>query len=206
VAPSARTAWHAVLIERASGQLVLALCALLTLPLVPPLRERVLGGWGHGASAWAAITGLLLMIFLRRAKRPDSALRRFLDDASRALLASAAWPRQLLVSFALLCSYVAVYLCCARALGVAAPTPLLAALICWVLLAMALPLSLAGWGIREGAAASVWLLAGLPVAEGVAVSILYGLVVFVSTLPGAWFLWRAARAESPPPVQSGGGE
>jgi hypothetical protein len=61
-----------------------------------------------------------------------------------------------------------------------------------VLLAMALPLSMAGWGLREGAAALLWAAAGLDVAQGVAISISYGLVVLLSTLPGAWVLARRA--------------
>ncbi len=67
----------------------------------------------------------------------------------------------------------------------------------WVLLAMAIPLSVAGWGIREGAAALVWQAAGLDAAEGVAASVSYGLVVLLSTLPGALVLQRRKPAAHP---------
>ncbi|NNM34814.1 MAG: UPF0104 family protein, partial [Gemmatimonadetes bacterium] len=46
------------------------------------------------------------------------------------------------------------------------------------------PISVAGWGLREGAAALLWSAAGLTTAEGVAVSVAYGLIVLLSTLPG----------------------
>lgn len=190
----ARAAWHAVLIERAAGQLVLLACALLALPFAPALREG-LGAWlareGSSATPLAALAALAAIVFARTAW---PAVARFWRDFGRALLARSAWPRQLLVSLALVCSYVAVYLCCARALGVETAVLTLAPLVCWVLLAMALPLSLAGWGIREGAAAAVWLLAGLPVAEGVAVSLLYGVIVLVSALPGVDPVRRRRRA------------
>ncbi|AMO36752.1 hypothetical protein [Thauera humireducens] len=48
------------------------------------------------------------------------------------------------------------------------------------------------WGLREGAAALLWAAAELDVAQGVAISISYGLVVLLSTLPGAWVLARRA--------------
>lgn len=197
---SAREAWHAVLIERAAGQCVLFACALLWLPLSPPLREGLRDWLARGASGAAPIAAVAALLAILAARRAGPALARFSRDLERALLGRSAWPRQLLVSLALVCSYVAVYLCCARALGVQASALTLAPLVCWVLLAMALPFSIAGWGIREGAAAAVWLLAGLPVAQGVAVSLLYGVVVLVSALPGAWILLAGGAA---PAIRSG---
>ena len=191
----AREAWHAVLIERAAGQIVLLTCALLSLPFAPALREG-LGAWlARDASRAAPLAALAVLAAVVVARRVWPALALFWRDLRRALLARSAWPRQLLVSVALVCSYVAVYLCCARALGDQSTVLTVAPLVCWVLLAMALPVSLAGWGIREGAAAAVWLLAGLPVVQGVAVSLLYGLIVLVSALPGAWIL--LARSAAP---------
>ena len=93
-------------------------------------------------------------------------------------------------SLLIVASYVGVYLCCARMIGIDTPTASLAPLVPWVLLAMAIPLSMAGWGLREGAAAVLWAAAGLDVSQGVAISIAYGMVVLTSTLPGAWVLMR----------------
>jgi hypothetical protein len=56
----------------------------------------------------------------------------------------------------------------------------------------------AGWGIREGAAALIWHAAGLDVAEGVAISISYGVVVLLSSLPGALMLLpRSSERDAP---------
>jgi hypothetical protein len=57
-----------------------------------------------------------------------------------------------------------------------------------VLLAMAVPLSLAGWGPREGATAWAFGAAGLGVNQGVAVAVIYGVMVLVASLPGAGLL------------------
>jgi hypothetical protein len=58
--------------------------------------------------------------------------------------------------------------------------------LCTVLLmAMVIPLTVSGWGIRESAAAVLWPVAGLPAEQGVALSVGYGAAVFLVSLPGA---------------------
>ena len=57
-----------------------------------------------------------------------------------------------------------------------------------VLLAMALPLNIAGWGPREGVAAWAFGAAGLTAAQGVATAVTYGVLVLVASLPGAGVL------------------
>jgi len=57
-----------------------------------------------------------------------------------------------------------------------------------VLLAMLVPISIAGWGVREGVAAVLWATVGLPAVEGAAISAAYGLVILISSLPGAGVL------------------
>ena len=57
-----------------------------------------------------------------------------------------------------------------------------------VLFSMTIPITIAGWGIREASAAAIWGLAELPAADGVAISVTYGVIVLTSTLPGIFFL------------------
>ena len=64
----------------------------------------------------------------------------------------------------------------------------LLALCSALLISMVVPLTVAGWGVREGAAAALWPLAGLPAEQGVALSIGYGLIVLLSSLPGSVFV------------------
>lgn len=56
-----------------------------------------------------------------------------------------------------------------------------------VFLLTIVPISLAGWGVREGAMVGILTLAGLAQTKILAVSILYGLLLILSALPGAWF-------------------
>ncbi len=188
------SAWLAVLLERASGQAAMLLCALATLLLSPTIAHVLETLSGHlqalGMSAAPLALGLGAGVVLALLLRRNALLHTLTHAVHRALLAPALLWRQLLTSAALAMSYIAVYFCCTRMLGVDTPAPILLALIPWALLAMALPLSMAGWGLREGAAALLWAAAGLDVSQGVAISIAYGVVVLTSTLPGAWVLLR----------------
>lgn len=196
-----RGPWHTVLIERVSGLVVLVAVVVIGLFFAPVLVRGVvdlLSALVQGAGALeggalelgvlAVVVGALVAAGLVL-YRLRTALLVLWRDTQQALLAPKVLPLQLLSSLGLTLSYIAVYFCCARAIGVDLAALELLPLIPLVLLAMSIPLSVAGWGIREGAAALVWLLAGLPPAQGVAISMAYGLVVFASSLPGALILF-----------------
>jgi uncharacterized protein (TIRG00374 family) len=63
-----------------------------------------------------------------------------------------------------------------------------------VMLLSMIPISLAGWGIREGAMVVVFSLAGLKAEASLSVSVLFGACLFVSGLPGG-FIWLFTRRE-----------
>lgn len=188
-------AWQAVVIERASGQCVLLLCALAALTASLPLQSALahaIDGRPGGGIVGALLAGALAVaagvaVLLRRRGQPSGRIAAVLG---RSLLARDVWPVQLVASAGVVLSYITVYICCARMIGVTLPTAELWPLVPWVLFAMAIPLSVAGWGVREGAAAVIWAAAGLDPAQGVAISVTYGLVVLLSSLPGALVLLR----------------
>lgn len=204
--PSPGPAFRAVILERASGQLAMVVVALISLSLLPGVREATgaalpVGGGGD-PDRWADLllagAGVLLASVVTvgsvrrwRAVRgvPLPGTTRpprwaFWGATRTALLSPRVLPVQLGSSLLVVGSYVLVYFLGARALGIDTPALLLLPLVAPVLLSMLVPLTLAGWGVREGAAALVWAGAGLPASEGVAISVAYGLIVLVSTLPG----------------------
>ena len=69
---------------------------------------------------------------------------------------------------------------------------LTAALCLLLLLAMVVPITVSGWGVREGAAALLWPAVGLPAEQGVAISIGYGALIFLASWPGALVLLKRA--------------
>ncbi len=180
-------AWRAVVIERASGQVVVALATLSVLALVPAWREilaPVLTSSG-GAWVWPVLAATLVLVgAVAAARRWPDRWRLLRRELHLALLSPTAWPRQLAASSVVVFSYALVFALAARGLGVGVPFGLLLAVALPILLSMLIPFSVAGWGFREAAAASVWLALGLPAEQGAAVAVAYGLVVLVGALPG----------------------
>ncbi|MCP1673472.1 uncharacterized membrane protein YbhN (UPF0104 family) [Natronocella acetinitrilica] len=184
-----RAAVHGVILERGSGQLAMALIAvasLLVLADVLAVRPYL---WVHAGLLACMLTWFALGKLLWQQRSG----RALVLDLRRALLNRNALPVQLFTSLTVVLSYLLVYLAAARAVGDATPTLQLLPLIPLVLLAMLIPVSFAGWGLREGAAAAIWALAGLDPAQGVAIAIAYGLLVLAGTLPGALVLWMETR-------------
>lgn len=64
-----------------------------------------------------------------------------------------------------------------------------------VLLIQTVPISVAGWGVREGAMVALFALAGVSGEEALAVSILYGVVLATTSLPGAAY-WLAGERKT----------
>lgn len=200
--PVGLAAWHAVLIERASGQLALLAVVLATLVVSPELQGTTArmftspdGGSNSPVTLALALLLALAGIALWRGRGHVARFRRAVQEA---LLARDVFLRQLVASLLIVASYVGVYLCCMRMIGIDTPLATAAPLVPWVLLAMAIPLSIAGWGVREGAAALVWQAAGLDPAQGVAISISYGVVILLSSLPGALMLLRRGPEDGAP--------
>lgn len=206
-----RVAWpavHAVVLERLSGQLAIFAVALASAAAIvargrgglPVADGAVAGGavegggiLAGGAVTWAILIGassLLLAavgVLGRRMleSRAGADAAGWVLSAGTALLAPGVWRVQGLTSGAVVLSYLGVYLAGAAAVGVETPLWVLAPLVAPVLLAMLVPVTVAGWGLREGAAALIWTSAGLTAADGVTLSVAYGLLVLLSTLPGA---------------------
>lgn len=190
---------QAVLLERVSGQVAFAVVTLASLPLAPGVMAG-LAAYPITVGSAAVALGLVAALGWRHVRRHPAGV------VPRGLLAPRVWPKQLAASLIVVATYVGVYVLSARAIGVARPLTGLLPLIPPVLLAMAVPVSVAGWGLREGAAAVVWLAAGLPAAEGVAISLAYGAVNLALALPGLGVLLWDRPGPRPDPDGADGGD
>jgi len=65
-----------------------------------------------------------------------------------------------------------------------------------------LPISIAGWGVREAAVVSIFGTFGVPAEQALVVSVLFGLSLTVAAIPGGLLLLLSQPAEEP----SGQGE
>jgi uncharacterized membrane protein YbhN (UPF0104 family) len=180
-------ALRAVVLERVSGQLVVAaaLVAVLTLTDTGARLLAATPDYATGLFAVLAAVGAAVAALAWWARRFPGWFSTLADDARRALLASHAWPAQLALSLAVLATCCVMFACAGRMIGADLPFGVLAALAPAVLLAMLIPISTAGWGVREVAAAAIWSALGWPAAEGVTISIAYGVLCLLGSLPGA---------------------
>ena len=184
---AAAPAVHAVILERASGQavmMVVAVVSLFSLSVTP------VGGPRSAGLSAAILVGLVLgaVAVLGRHRSQVSAMGRLLDDARRGLVAGVALPVQVTTSVLVVGSYIVTFLLAARGVGVDLPLRTLLPLVAPVLVTMLIPVTVAGWGLRESAAAALWGISGLTVADGVSVSAAYGLLILIASVPGGLVL------------------
>lgn len=192
----------AVVLERASGQIVMTVVAALSLLALPVTIDA-----SSGVALGAVALGLALLVALALLVRRRGAARvsAFGRDVRAALLARDVVGAQLLTSGLVVASYIAMYCAAARAVRVETPLAALTPLVAPVLVSMLIPATVAGWGIREATAAALWRAVGLTAMDGVAISAAYGLLVLISSLPGAFVLLSAARGRRAGLARAGNG-
>jgi hypothetical protein len=98
------------------------------------------------------------------------------------------WPQLALASVLVVAGHTATFVIAARVAGSTAPLGELVALLMVVQTAMVIPLSIGGWGLREGAAAWAFGAAGLGAATGVTIATLYAVLMLTAVAPGAGLL------------------
>lgn len=176
----------AVALERLSGQLaffLLTCCGLVAwvflLPEQLPLAASQLF-WG--VAAVVSVLAIALAIFARPLW---TRFGHFAPDLAAVFWTRGAAGIQLGLSSLVVGTYIMTFLIASDAIG--APLPMIAAVtvIPLCLLTMLIPIGIGGWGTREAAAAALWPLFGFTGAEGLAASLLYGLLSLVgAALPG----------------------
>ncbi|MGD0243618.1 MAG: lysylphosphatidylglycerol synthase transmembrane domain-containing protein [Streptosporangiaceae bacterium] len=166
---------RAVAWERLCGQVIQAVVTavvLLTLPSpVRPALPYVLAGIAGVAGCAALVVAVA---------------------GRRGLLVAGVWPQVTLASLLVVAGHTATFVIAARVAGCTAPLGELIALLMVVQIAAGIPLSVGGWGPREGIAAWAFAAAGLGAANGVTVATLYAVIMLAAVAPGAGLLARDA--------------
>jgi glycosyltransferase 2 family protein len=191
--------------ERFAGQLVqLVLTVVVLLVLPSPVRSFM------PFVAIAVVVAVLALVLVSRA-RPGAGLSAWArlrstvtSDIRDGLFARRAWLGIALASAVVVVGHAVTFLIAARTAGTAAPPSQMIPIALLVMVAMVLP-NVGGWGPREGVTAWAFGAAGLGAQRGVATAVVYGVMVFVASLPGAVVLLLAwfrrsrlpARAEVP---------
>jgi glycosyltransferase 2 family protein len=173
---------RAVAWERSAGQVVQVVLTVAVLLVVPsPVRATM-------PLVALALLAAAVGVALAAGVRPAVGRSRWLTVVARelrgGLLARRAWPAIALASALVVAGHAVTFLIAARTAGATAPPSEMLPLALLVLVAAALP-NVGGWGPREGVTAWAFAAAGLGASCGVATAVVYGVMVFVSSLPGA---------------------
>jgi len=181
-----------VLFDRAFGVAGIVAAGLIGLPFA----SRRLGYFESEmlvAGAVAIVVGLLILRSRRRwlawlPPKLGNPMGALLEDGVRLLVLPAAWiwalgPAIAVQFLSTLLIYVAL-----RQFGTPVGFVECVLSVTLALLIAALPISIAGWGVREGALVFALGALGVPPAEAVASSLLAGIAQFVAALPGGLLL------------------
>lgn len=183
------SAAQSVMAERLLGQI--AILGLMFAGFAMALLMPSGPDWaGLGWIVLAVLTGCALVVWA--VSRRDHATGRFVQMILGLIHRPVFLFHGTITTLCLIFGFYA----CARATGTVLPAETWATLIPLVLCAMMVPLSVGGWGWREGAAAALFPVIGAPASAGIAAGISYGVVLFIAALPAAAILFAQSFSET----------
>jgi uncharacterized membrane protein YbhN (UPF0104 family) len=184
---------RAVVLERTGGQVVLFGLGLVVLLVQPDAASSVAHAIVTSPAA-AILSGVLVVLIVafvvtlkwgRSTSKWRRAVTTTLTDIRAGLLTRDTWPAVVLLSALVLLGHLVLFLVSARTAGSHAGLGQLLAPIVLALLASGLPLNIGGWGPRESVAVLAFAAAGLGATQGLTIAVVYGVLTFVGSLPGA---------------------
>lgn len=189
---------QAVVVERFAGQVALlatmaiAVAAVAVVPGGLELPAAVVGLAATIALGGAALIGLVVAGAFGARLLPGRVGTRAAElgrTSAVALVGRRVVVAQLALSAGTTASILAAFAFSALSVGVALPFAAIVALVPVVLLTMLVPITISGWGLREGAAAALLPVAGIAASEALAASVVFGLLGLVAVLPGLLGVW-----------------
>jgi glycosyltransferase 2 family protein len=192
-----------VLLDRILVVAALLILAVLTLPTIAhPLAARA--SFAGVAILLAGVAGFLLLQPIERiaGRWRDvwliSSILRTAEELRRTVRRVGLFA----LFYALLSAAsgaLAAY-CISRSLGIEVDLTAMIAIMCFVTFVTALPISLAGWGVREVSLVSLLGLLGIDRGAALTLSVEFGIITTLMSLPGGliWFSLRHRRALAHP--------
>jgi uncharacterized membrane protein YbhN (UPF0104 family) len=178
--------------ERLCGQVIQAVVTAVVLLILPSPVRPALPYVLTGIAGVAGVVGCALLVARRTnflgKSRLTRAAQAVADDLRHGMLAPHVWPQLTLASVLVVAGHTATFVIAARVAGSTAPLGELLALLMVVQTAMVIPLSIGGWGLREGVAAWAFAAAGYGAATGIKIAILYAVLMLAAVAPGAGLL------------------
>jgi len=178
--------FQSVLFERLSGQIVLFIVFLTSLTFYFLYYGK------YTAFLYLFLFMISIVIISRlilRRKFKNFFKRNIFGKNFSSIFSGSIFWQHFFYSFFVISSYISIYVITALSLKLNIDyfsflvfTPL-------ILFSMSIPISVGGWGVREVTALLVSFLLGLSASASVTVSIVYGLLNFLCSLPGLIFMF-----------------
>lgn len=193
---------QAVVVERFAGQVAV----LATMALAVTVTTLVPGGlewpaWMLGLAAALTLGSLALLGVLLAARwlpgRVGPRVAELSRTAAIALVGRRVWLPQLALSAGTTACILLAFWFCTLAVDLSLPFGAIVTLVPLILLTMLVPITISGWGLREGAAATLLPLAGATASASLAASVVFGLAGLVAVLPGLLGVWTRPRRAEP---------
>ena len=204
-----RAATYSVLVDRAIGLIALAIIVIASLPwsyeLVANHRGRIalllvdVGALGAGL-------GFLLLGYLSwkwlRTFWPTKHVHACSVIANRVIFNRRSGPKIAVLSLSIHVMAVVIAWCAVRSISAPAAFEQLFMLIPPIMLITMLPISIAGWGVREATMMVAFGYAGLAQTDGTIVSLLFGASSFVvGAIGGLIWILSAEKAKAPEDIE-----
>lgn len=181
-----RAATYSVLVDRAIGLIALALIVVASLPWSYDLINSSRGRLALLLIDIAAISAGLGFLLLGRLPwgwlKAFWGLRHIHDCsviANQVIFSRTSGPQVAVLSFLIHVMAVVIAWCAVRAIAAPAAFDQLFLLVPPIMLITMLPISIAGWGVREATMMVAFGYAGLAPADGTVVSLLFGATSFI---------------------------
>jgi uncharacterized membrane protein YbhN (UPF0104 family) len=189
---------QAVVVERFAGQVAL----LATMSIAVTVTALTPGGlewpgWMLGLAATITLASLAVVGVLLAARwlpgRVGPRMAELSRTAAIALVGRRVVVAQVALSAGTTACILIAFWASAAAVGLSLSFAAVVTLVPLILLTMLVPITISGWGLREGAAAALLPLAGATASASLAASVVFGLVGLAAVLPGLLFVWARPR-------------
>lgn len=197
------TALNTVVLDRL---VALAAMLIMTAVALPWLKDLVVDSairWAFLLVLMAGAVGFAVLLVLSRL--PASVFRwkltqaaaRLSEAAQETLLSARSGFVTLALSVVVHIGVSVVVFMLADALGIRVSLVHCILLVPLVIMVTLIPISIAGWGVRESAMVVAFGLIQVPRSDAIAVSLLFGMTLLVTGLPGGVLWWRTSDHSAP---------
>ena len=174
-----------IVFERLSGQIMMFFIFLFSLTLFFLFNEKYLAFFYTVIPVTLAI--LIFYFIIKKIYFNKIRSNEIMLNFKRIFSGIIFW-NHTIISFFVVLSYIIIYIISAEAIGLSIDYFTFFVFTPIILFSMTLPVSIGGWGVREGTALLIAFLLGLSASSSISVAIMYGILNLFCSLPGLYFL------------------